>query len=70
MPLGAIHLILSEGDRDKGAEFFCGVKDAIAAVHPVRIPHFPASELCSKCLAAYRENGNEFPPAAGHIPSR
>ena len=58
MPLGAIHLIVSEADRNHDAVFFCGIKDAIAAILPVRIPRFPKTEICAACLSAYDESEN------------
>ena len=54
MPLGAIHLIESEADRENDPVFYCRIADAIAAIHPVRIRDFPEDAICVECLRRYR----------------
>ena len=34
MPLGAVHLIKTETDREHDPVFYCRIADAIAAIHP------------------------------------
>jgi hypothetical protein len=67
MPLGAIHLILPDADGNEDTEFFCGTKDAIAAIHPVRIAHFPVSEICAQCFAAYQQSMATADPSAAEV---
>jgi hypothetical protein len=53
MPLGAIHLIVSDPHTGM-AVFLCGIGDAIAAIQPERLPHFPEESICKACLDAYK----------------
>lgn len=65
MPLGAIHLIESEANRENDPVFYCRVADAIAAIAPVRIHDFPEDAICSECLRSYRAQQASGAPPAG-----
>jgi hypothetical protein len=58
MPLGLIHLI-SDETEGAGALYFCGIADAIAAIHPVRLARFPVEMVCSECLRVYEKQSRE-----------
>ena len=62
MPLGAIHLIVTEESSEE-AGFYCGIADAIAAIRPERLPDFPDDAICPDCLRAHRESQG----AAGNV---
>jgi hypothetical protein len=65
VPLGAIHLIQKEADRDADAAFFCGIHDAIAAIHPVRLKDFPEDAICRNCLNGYHDQSAAQEPWRG-----
>jgi hypothetical protein len=65
MPLGAIHLIVFE-PHGENSQFLCGISDAIAAIHPERLQHFPEESICKACLEAYKS----LPPQLNENSSR
>ena len=55
MPLGSIHLISEYVETGSGAIYFCGIEDAIAALHPSRLADLPRDAVCPDCLKAYEQ---------------
>lgn len=55
MPLGPVHLVQQEQSGEQEATFYCGVRDAIAAIPPSTLSRFPPGVICPDCLRAYSE---------------